>query len=152
MMESEANALPVSSPSSPAHPGDAKPPSSGTLVLHRGADGQLHLEPCEASDHGVLGLRPVEHLAVALGGCLSEFAGRFLERRKLPPTLRIEMHWGVRVQQCCIDALRVRLHVDTQLDEMGRQTLYRMLDQCPVHKALHGNVQVTLEVVEKQEG
>ncbi|MFN2349713.1 MAG: OsmC family protein [Thioalkalivibrio sp.] len=148
MMESEANHLPVSPPSALARPGDAKPPSSGTMVLRRGADGQLQLETHEPHHAGVLGLRPVEHLAVALGGCLCEFAVRFLERRQLPTSLYLELHWRVSVQQCCIDTIEVRLRVEATLDEMGRQTLKRMLDECPVHKALHGNVEVVLEVVE----
>lgn len=148
MMESEANVVPASPPSVPARPADAKPPTSGTLVLHRLPDGQLRLDPHDPHQASALGLRPVEHLAVALGGCLSEFAVRFLERRQLPTTLRLEMHWKVSVQQCCIDDIRVRLHLDTRLDELGLQTLKRMLDQCPVHKALHGNVGVVLEVVD----
>gem|GEM_PF-1632435 len=151
MMESEANLVSVSPPSVPTHPGDAKPPTSGTLVLLRRPDGQLRLDAHDPHHPSALGLRPVEHLVMALGGCLSEFAVRFLERRQLPTTLRLEMHWKVSVQQCCIDDIQVRLHVDTPLDEMGLQTLKRMLDQCPVHKALHGNVQVSVDVIEKRE-
>jgi uncharacterized OsmC-like protein len=126
------------------------PVTEGILTLNRHADGRLDVgpgaTPPDARDH--FGLRPVEHLAMALGGCLSEFAGRFLERRELPSTLQIDVHWKVSVQQCAIDAMHVTLRIDTDLDDMARETLHRMLDLCPVHKALQGNVPVGLEVVE----
>lgn len=127
-------------------------PSDGMLTLHRRADGRL--EPGPRTIHpdadAPFGLRPVEHLATALGGCLCEFAGRFLERRHLPATMRLDIRWKVSVQQCAVESLHVTLRIDAVLDEMGRETLYRMLDLCPVHKALQGNVDLAIEVEERQ--
>jgi uncharacterized OsmC-like protein len=133
--------------------GDSKPPSEGTLRFHRDADGRLDLAGREGAvdEHSAFGLRPVEHLATALAGCLSEFAGRFLERRNLPAAMGVDVRWQVSVQHCAIRHLHVTLRISATLDEMGRQTLRRMLDLCPVHKALQGSVEVGVEVIEKSE-
>jgi uncharacterized OsmC-like protein len=132
----------------------ANAPNHGVLTLRRDPDGHLQLE---ARDTALMGgaadgdLRPIEHLGVALAGCLSEFAGRFLERRQLPALVRMQVHWKVSVQHCAIETIRVTLHIDTALDEMSRQTLYRMLEQCPIHKALEGNVDMAVDVVEARQ-
>jgi uncharacterized OsmC-like protein len=155
MMESDSTPVPA-----PMPPGNAcltagghgaGAPSHGVLTLRRDANGHLQLEArdtagtCGAQDDE---LRPIEHLAMALAGCLSEFAGRFLERRQLPPRVRMQVHWKVSVQHCAIETVGVTLHIDTNLDEMSRQTLHRMLEQCPIHKALKGNVHMTVAVVD----
>lgn len=127
----------------------SRPPTQGRLILRRHEDGRLLVESREPAADPTGTWRPVEHLAMALGGCLSEFAVRFLERRQLPGHMRLDVFWLVSAQHCRIDHLRITLHIDAALDEPGRQILYRMLDQCPVHKALQGNVEVTLDVVEK---
>lgn len=126
----------------------ASAPSRGVLSLRRDADGHLQLETRETDGAPATDLRPIEHLSMALAGCLSEFAGRFLERRRLPAGVRMQVHWKVSVQHCAIETVRVTLHIDTALDEMSRQTLYRMLEQCPIHKALQGNIPVTVAVVD----
>ena len=156
----EPDATPAPSPPSPQGicpmgGRGAHAPSEGLLILHRRDDGTLKVEPQggRRDGDGAYGLCPVEHLALALGGCLSEFAGRFMERRRLPAAMRLDIQWKVSVQRCTVESLHVTLCIATTLDEMARQTFHRMLDLCPVHKALLGNVDVELEVVElKVEG
>ncbi|OOG27631.1 hypothetical protein B1C78_02975 [Thioalkalivibrio denitrificans] len=134
-----------------ASPGNGSA-GEGVLVFHRHPDGRLELASSwpDSDEQGPFGLRPVEHLATALAGCLSEFAGRFLERRNLPTAMRIDIDWKVSIQHCAIEHMNVTLHIATPLDEMARQTLRRMLDLCPVHKVLQGNVEVGVEVVESK--
>lgn len=125
---------------------------AATLTLCRTLHGRVRiLHPCEdpagtARSSSPLGYNPVQHLAIALGCCMTEFARRFLERRNLPQTLMATLDWQVDGRHCRISRMDLTLRLAVTLDANDRHVLDRMMNQCPVHQALHGNVPVHIHV------
>lgn len=125
-----------------------------SLTLCRSTRGQVRiLSPCGAQpSEGVdnnskpLGYNPVQHLAIALGCCMTEFARRFLERRNLPQTLIATLDWQLDGRHCRISRMDLTLRLLADISEEERHILDRMMNQCPVHQALHGNVPVHVHV------
>ncbi len=124
-----------------------------SLTMCRNLQGQVRiLQPCqnavgELDPARPLGYNPVQHLAIALGCCISEFARRFLIRRDLPTTVMTTLDWQVDGRRCQIARIDVHLRVDAELDAEDRHVLGRMVNQCPVHQALHGNVPIHLHLL-----
>ena len=126
---------------------------AATLTLCRTTQGQVRiLHPCshdplsDAVKGKPLGYNPVQHLAIALGCCMTEFARRFLERRSLPQTLVATLDWQLDGRHCRISRIDLTLRMAARLSEEERHILDRMMNHCPVHQALHGNVPVHIHV------
>lgn len=126
---------------------------AASLTLCRSTRGRVRiLHPCsddplgEGGKGNPLGYNPVQHLAIALGCCMTEFARRFLERRKLPQTLVATLDWQLDGRHCRISRIDLTLRIAAQLSEEERHILDRMMNHCPVHQALHGNVPVHVHV------
>lgn len=129
-----------------------------TLTLCRSTRGQVRIvHPCqtdlpaEASNGTPLGYNPVQHLAIALGCCMTEFACRFLEHRNLPQTLMATLDWQVDGGRCRITRMDITLRMLAIISEEDRCVLGRMMNHCPVHQALDGNVPVQIRVMELDE-
>jgi uncharacterized OsmC-like protein len=126
--------------------------NAATLTLCRTVRGRVRiLNPCEDPTGALdpskpLGYNPVQHLAIALGCCMTEFARRFLERRDLPQTLMATLDWQVDGRRCRISRMDLTLRLAVTLDDEERHILDRMMNHCPVHQALHGNVPVHIHV------
>lgn len=127
------------------------------LTLCRTTQGQVRiLTPCEDAAGMVdstkpLGYNPVQHLAIALGCCMTEFARRFLERRNLPQSVLATLEWQLDGRHCRISRIDLRLGLAVALSEEERHVLDRMMNHCPVHQALHGNVPVHIHVEQLDE-
>jgi uncharacterized OsmC-like protein len=130
-----------------------------SLTLCRSTRGQVRIlspcsaEPTEGGDHSSkpLGYNPVQHLAIALGCCMTEFARRFLERRNLPQTLIATLDWQLDGRHCRISRMDLTLRLLAVLSEEERHILDRMMNHCPVHQAMHGNVPVHIHVQQLDE-
>jgi uncharacterized OsmC-like protein len=127
--------------------------AAATLTLCRTTRGQVRiLHPCSddpLGDGGLgkpLGYNPVQHLAIALGCCMTEFARRFLERRNLPTTLMATLDWQLDGRHCRISRIDITLRLLATLPDEERHVLDRMMNHCPVHQALHGNVPVHIHL------
>lgn len=137
---------------------DAALKDTATLTLCRSTHGQVRiLHPCLQDPNVIvdpaqpLGYNPVQHLAIALGCCMTEFARRFLERRKLSQTLIATLDWQLNGRECRISRMDLTLRLAVQLSTEERHVLDRMMNNCPVHQALHGNVPVHIHVVQLDE-
>jgi uncharacterized OsmC-like protein len=126
---------------------------AASLTLCRTTRGQVRiLQPCSAdpadeSGKGKpLGYNPVQHLAIALGCCMTEFARRFLERRNLPQTLVATLDWQLDGRHCRISRMDLKLRLAAKLSDDDQHVLGRMMNHCPVHQAMHGNVPVHISV------
>jgi uncharacterized OsmC-like protein len=130
-----------------------------SLTLCRSTRGQVRiLSPCSAeptaggdNSSKPLGYNPVQHLAIALGCCMTEFARRFLERRNLPQTLIATLDWQLDGRHCRISRMDLTLRLLAVLSEEERHILDRMMNHCPVHQAMHGNVPVHIHVQQLDE-
>ena len=126
---------------------------AASLTLCRSTRGQVRiLHPCtddpfaEGGQSTPLGYNPVQHLAIALGCCMTEFARRFLERRNLPTTLMATLDWQLDGRHCRISRIDITLRLLATLPDEERHVLDRMMNHCPVHQALHGNVPVHIHL------
>jgi uncharacterized OsmC-like protein len=123
-----------------------------TLTLCRTIGGQVRIlnpcgDPASAIDPSKpLGYNPVQHLAIALGCCMTEFARRFLERRNMRQTLIATLDWELDGRHCRISRMDLRLCLAVDLSDEERHILDRMMNHCPVHQALHGNVPVHIHI------
>ena len=128
---------------------------SGTLTISRNKQRQV----CVMDEHSrildtslpnkpiSLCHSPVQYLALALGICLTEFAQRFLLRRHFPAACTATLTWEVdHGPRCRIDRIDVVLYVAVELSEQENNTLLLMLEQCPVHKAIHGNIRTPIKI------
>ncbi|AGA33509.1 OsmC family protein [Thioalkalivibrio nitratireducens DSM 14787] len=126
---------------------------AASLTLCRTTQGRVRiLHPCSDDPTGSagqgkpLGYNPVQHLAIALGCCMTEFARRFLERRDLPETLIATLDWKLDGRHCRISRMDLTLRLATVLSGEDRHILDRMMNHCPVHQAMHGNVPVHIHL------
>lgn len=128
---------------------------SGTLTISRNKQRQVCVmdERNRILDTGLpnrpdsLCHSPVQYLALALGICLTEFAQRFLLRRHFPAACTATLTWEVdHGPRCCIDRIDVALYMAVELSEQENNTLLLMLGQCPVHKAIHGNIRTSIKI------
>lgn len=89
---------------------------------------------------------PMEHLSMALGSCLLHFAQRYLARRGLENGLTAGIRCEVDDHKCEITDISVTITTARQLAAQQVVGLLRMLELCPVHKALCSTVPIGLEV------
>jgi hypothetical protein len=78
---------------------------------------------------------------------MTEFARRFLERRKLPHDPGGHARLATRWPPLPHLTNDLTLRIAARLSEEERHVLDRMMNHCPVHQALHGNVPVHIHVV-----
>ncbi|MCL4746565.1 MAG: bifunctional alpha/beta hydrolase/OsmC family protein [Burkholderiaceae bacterium] len=99
-----------------------------------------------------LGLSPYELLQAALGACTTMTLRMYADMKKLP-VRRISVdlrHDKVHAEDCVdcesatakIDRIERVLRIDGELDESQRERLLAIADRCPVHRTLHGSVEV----------
>ena len=125
---------------------------SGTFSLGSGAANDVGISWRARAEDASAGTSPEELLAAALASCFSMALSAGLARGGTPPT-RLDTEAtasfelgdaGPRVSKI---ALRVRAQVDG-LDENGfREAAEGAKVNCPVSKALAGNVEITLDAV-----
>jgi osmotically inducible protein OsmC len=123
---------------------------SGTFSLGSGAARDVGITWRARAEDAAAGTSPEELIAGALASCFSMALSAGLARAGTPPT-KLETdatatfevgEAGPRVSRI---ALRVRGHVDG-LDESGfRDAAEGAKTNCPVSKALAGNVEITLD-------
>lgn len=95
---------------------------------------------------------PMEYLALALGGCLLFFSRRFFSRRDITSDPEIMVFWRVDTHGLNITTMRVSLTPPVPLSESEAGTLRRMLDQCPIHRALAATpIDVYIEKTNKRD-
>ena len=91
---------------------------------------------------------PMPYFALALGICVTEFAQRFLMRRQFPAACSAIMAWEVdHGPRCRIDHMDIALGVTVGLSAQEKSTLLLMLEQCPLHKAIDGNIRTSMKIV-----
>ncbi len=99
-----------------------------------------------------LGLSPYELLQAALGACTTMTLRMYADMKKLP-VRRISVdlrHDKVHAEDCAdcesrpakIDRIERVLRIDGELDDAQRERLLEIADRCPVHRTLHGSVEV----------
>ena len=125
------------------------------VLVKRNALGNVEIgekPTCEGAGDGQLILapeltKPDSCLVWSLGVCLTEFTARFLRRRQYPPSCSALLRWIVDYGPCCrIVSIDVHLVLTVSLSAADRNTLRLMLEQCPIHKAIHDNVQLGIEI------
>jgi hypothetical protein len=125
------------------------------LVVRRNALGNVNIEVDSTYEDAVDSqvmltpelTRPDSCLVWSLGVCLTEFTARFMRRRLYLPSCSALLRWIVDYGPCCrIVSIDVQLGVAVSLVDADRNTLSLMLEQCPIHKAIHDNVQVVIEI------
>jgi uncharacterized OsmC-like protein/alpha/beta superfamily hydrolase len=98
------------------------------------------------------GLSPYELLQAALGACTVMTLRLYAERRRLP-LVRASVdiaHDKIHAADCAdcetrdgkVDRIYRRLMLEGDLDAEQRAKLLEIADKCPVHRTLHGEVQV----------
>lgn len=99
-----------------------------------------------------LGPDPYEHLLAALGTCTSMTIRMVANQREYPlDSVRIRLrHFRERSEDCrdCeerdrrIDVIEREVILEGDLDDGQRAHLHRIADRCPVHRTLHGRIEV----------
>jgi putative redox protein len=99
-----------------------------------------------------MGPDPYEHLLAALGACTSMTLRMYADRKSLPlNSVKVELrHSRDHLQDCAhcdeeprkIELIERLVTLDGDLDEAARKRLLEIADRCPVHRTLHGELQV----------
>ena len=105
-----------------------------------------------------VGLTPFEFVSAGLAACTSMTIRMYARHKKLPlESVEVDVvHDKVHATECenCettegkVDQFQRRITLVGDLDEATRIRLLQIADKCPVHKTLHGEVNVQTELVE----
>jgi lipoyl-dependent peroxiredoxin len=120
---------------------------SGTFSLGSGAATDIGLTWRARAEDAAAGTSPEELIAAALAGCFSMALSHGLAQAGTPAThldtdARASFQPGVGLTEI---ALRVRGQVEGTDEESFRQAAETAKDNCPVSKALAGNVALSLD-------
>ena len=105
-----------------------------------------------------MGPDPYEHLLAALGACTSMTLRMYADRKSLAlNSVKVELrHSRDHLQDCAhcdeeprkIELIERLVTLDGDLDEAARKRLLEIADRCPVHRTLHGELQVNTRLAE----
>lgn len=100
---------------------------------------------------------PYEHLLAGLGACTSMTIRMYANRRKLPLThVKVELsHSRDYIKDCedcsgagkTLETIHREITLEGDLTTEQRQKLLEIADKCPVHKTLHGHLEVTTKLL-----
>ncbi len=107
-----------------------------------------------------LGLSPYELLQAALGACTTMTLRMYADLKKLP-VRRISVdlsHEKVHAEDCVdcesasakIDRIERVLSIEGDLDDAQRERLLEIADRCPVHRTLHGKIEIATRLAEPE--
>jgi putative redox protein len=123
--------------------------------------GPHHLLADEPTRHGGddSGGGPYDLLLAGLGACTAMTVRMYAERKGWPlERVRVRLsHEKVHAEDCAscetehgrIDRITRRIALAGDLDEARRGKLMEIADRCPVHRTLHGEVEVRTEPMEE---
>lgn len=108
-----------------------------------------------------LGPTPYDLLVAGLGACTSMTLRMYADRKKWPlesATVHLQ-HAKVHARDCAhcededmskgkIDQIERQIELDGDLDDAQRERLLQIADRCPVHRTLHGHIDVVTRLVE----
>jgi len=108
------------------------------------------------------GPTPYGLLLASLGTCTSMTLRMFADRKQIPLAgVRVRLrHEKIHARDCeaCetasgrIDRIEREIELEGDLDEATRQRLLEIADRCPVHRTLHGEVQIRSRLVKARRG
>ena len=98
------------------------------------------------------GPTPYDLLLAALGACTSMTMRLYADRKKIPldrATVRLR-HEKIHAEDCAdcetkegkIDRIERRITLEGDMSDHDRAALLRIADRCPVHRTLHGEIQI----------
>jgi lipoyl-dependent peroxiredoxin len=120
---------------------------SGVFTLGSGVTGPQHVTWHARAEDGSAGTSPEELIAAALSSCFSMALSGDLARAGTPPT-RLEtdvvstFEGGVGITKL---AVKVRGDVPGADENAFKEAAEQAKENCPVSKALKGNVEMTLD-------
>ncbi|MFT5111425.1 MAG: putative OsmC-like protein/alpha/beta superfamily hydrolase [Parasphingorhabdus sp.] len=104
-----------------------------------------------------LGPDPYEHLLAALGTCTSMTIRMYANRRKWPlSSVDVQVkHYREHGDDCTrcdeehsqVDIINRRITLKGNLDEEQRNRLMEIADRCPVHRTLHGKLEIETQLI-----
>ncbi|NJM08175.1 alpha/beta fold hydrolase [Candidatus Gracilibacteria bacterium] len=131
--------------------------SSYTTTVRAGRHQLLADEPLSAGGAD-LGLNPYDFLLAALGACTAMTLRMYADRKGWPlqgTTVRLS-HAKIHASDCAecetkegrIDRIERIITLEGPLDAEQRARLREIADRCPVHRTLHGEIEVRTRVEE----
>jgi uncharacterized OsmC-like protein/alpha/beta superfamily hydrolase len=125
--------------------------------VRQGKHGYLADEPISVGGTG-LGPSPYDYLMAALGSCTSMTLRMYADRKEWPLTgitVRLN-HEKIHVKDCesCesesgkIDFIEREIELEGDLTDEQRIRLLEIADRCPVHRTLHGEVNVVTRLTD----
>lgn len=104
------------------------------------------------------GPTPYDLLAAALGACTAMTLRMYARQKGLPlERVRVRLkHGKIHAADCAdcetkvgrIDRIEREIRIDGALDASQRQRLLEIADKCPVHRTLHGEVEIVSRLLE----
>jgi putative redox protein len=135
--------------------------SAYEVEVRAGAHRWLADEPASVGGADA-GPGPYDLLAAALGACTAMTLRMYARQKGLPlRQVRVRLkHAKVHASDCAhcetkvgrIDRIERAIALDGGLDEAQRQRLLEIADKCPVHRTLHGEVDVVSRLAPAQDG